>query len=282
MRCRAMLSMKTRSGLAGLAFFSPWLIGFAFLTLYPMVYSLVISFCDVRIKVSGIELTYVGLRHYIYALRQDTEFVPDLLDSLFLIATGLPVVLVFSLIIALLLNTKFHGRAFFRAVFFLPVIIMSGPVLTQLVTETDAMKLTMDYGLLWRYLRIFIGSPSVKYLGIFMDNLIRTMWFSGVQILIFLATLQKIDRNMYEAASIDGATGWEMFWRITLPHLRPTIVITAVHDCGDGCRVFGPDQLQHHRSLAGSPSALQLFRGYVVDLRPGAVAAYRYHCRDSG
>ena len=83
--------------------------------------------------------------------------------------------------------------------FFLPVIIMSGPVLTQLVTETDAMKLTMHYGLLWRYLRIFIGSPSVKYLGIFMDNLIRTMWFSGVQILIFLATLQKIDRNMYEA-----------------------------------------------------------------------------------
>jgi len=228
-RCRAMQSMKTRSGLAGLAFFSPWLIGFAFLTLYPMIYSLVISFCDVRIKVSGIELIYVGLRHYIYALRQDTEFVPDLLDSLFLIATGLPVVLVFSLIIALLLNTKFYGRAFFRAVFFLPVIIMSGPVLTQLVTETDAMKLTMDYGLLWRYLRIFIGSPSVKYLGIFMDNLIRTMWFSGVQILIFLATLQKIDRSMYEAASIDGATGWEMFWRITLPHLRPTIVITAVY-----------------------------------------------------
>jgi oligogalacturonide transport system permease protein len=226
---KPILSMKRRSGLAGLAFFSPWLIGFACLTLYPMIYSLVISFCDVQIKVSGTELTYVGLKHYIYAIRQDTKFIPDLLDSLFLIVTGLPVVLVFSLVIALLLNTKFYGRAFFRAVFFLPVIIMSGPVLTQLVTETDAMRITMDYSTLGRYLKVFVDNAGVRYFSVFMDNLIRTMWFSGVQILIFLATLQKIDRNMYEAASIDGATGWEMFWRITLPHLRPTIVITAVY-----------------------------------------------------
>lgn len=226
---RTKLSMRGRSRLTGLAFFAPWVIGFILLTLYPMVYSLVISLCDVRIKVTGTELTYLRLKHYSYAFTQDATFPTHLLDSLFVIATGLPIVVVFSLIIALLLNKPFYGRAFFRGIFFLPVVIMSGPVLTQLVSETDAMQLRMNYGILWEYLLEFTSLDNTKYFGIFMNNLIRTLWFSGVQTVIFLAALQKIDQSMYEAASIDGANGWEMFWRITLPHLRPTIVLNAVY-----------------------------------------------------
>jgi ABC-type sugar transport system permease subunit len=152
------------------------------------------------------------------------------MESIFLIATGLPIVLVFSLIISLLLNQEFPGRSFYRLVFFLPVIIMSGPVLTQLVNETDAMKLRLDSGILSQYLRMISpGRGQGRLFILFMDNLVRTLWFSGIQILVFLAVLQKIDRSMYEAAAIDGATGWEMFWRITLPYLRSTIVINTIY-----------------------------------------------------
>ena len=219
------LTMAWRSRLTGLAFFLPWIIGFVLLTAFPMAYSIVISFSDVRIKVGGTELSYLGGSHYRYALLQDASFPTDMLESLFLIVTGLPIVMVFALITALLLNRKFGGRALFRAIFFLPVIIMSGPVLTQLVQETDAMRLQMNYGILKEYFYYFNGRLFV----LFMDNLVRTLWFSGVQIMVFLAVLQKIDRSMYEAASIDGATAWEMFWRITLPHLRSAVVLNAIY-----------------------------------------------------
>lgn len=221
------LSMHRRRQFTGLMFFAPWLLGFVILTLYPLIYSVVISFSDVRIKVTGTELTPVGFTHYAYALTKDAAFPTALLDSLFLIVTGLPVVLVFSLVIALLLNKRFFGRAFFRALFFLPVVIISGPVLTQLVEETDAMQLQMNYGILREYL-FALGGGSELF-QTFMDNLLRTMWFSGVQILILLASLQKIDTSMYEAAAIDGATGWEMFWRITLPYLRSVIVLCGIY-----------------------------------------------------
>lgn len=224
---RKTLSMVNRSRLNGLLFFSPWLIGFILLTLYPLIYSIVISFCDVRIKVTGTELQYLGLEHYGYALLRDEKFPVDLMESIFVIAAGLPIVLVFSLIVALLLNRRFIGRAFFRALFFLPVVIISGPVLLQLVNETKAMQLNLDFGILRRVLGQ--SATETGLFGLFMQNLVRTLWFSGVQTLIFLASLQKIDQSMYEAASIDGATGWEMFWRITLPYVRPTILLNAVY-----------------------------------------------------
>ncbi len=221
------LTIAGRSRLTGLLFFSPWLIGFLLLTLYPMIYSIVISFCDVRIKVTGTELKFLGLNHYSYALLQDEKFPVNLMNSVFLIGVGLPIVLVFSLVVALLLNRQFFGRAFFRALFFLPVVILSGPVITQLVNETRAMQLNLDFGIL----RSILGKTASTegLFGLFMKNLVQTLWFSGVQTLIFLASLQKIDKSMYEAASIDGATGWEMFWRITLPFVRPTILLNAIY-----------------------------------------------------
>lgn len=181
--------MAGRSRLTGLVVFSPWLIGFLLLTLYPMIYSVVISFSDVRIRVTGTELSFLGFEHYIYALTRDEKFPVFLMESLFLIVTGLPVVLVFSLVVALLLNRAFVGRAFFRAVFFLPVVIISGPVLTQLVNETKAMQLTLDFGILRRLLGNVVTRDGM--FGLLMSNLVRTLWFSGVQTLIFLAADRK-------------------------------------------------------------------------------------------
>ena len=149
-----------------------------------------------------------------------------------MIVTGLPIVMVFALITALLLNRKFAVAPSSRHLFLARHHYVRS-VLTQLVQETDAMRLQMNYGILKEYFYYFNGRLFV----LFMDNLVRTLWFSGVQIMVFLAVLQKIDRSMYEAASIDGATAWEMFWRITLPHLPL------------GCRT--ECHLQHRRDGVG-------------------------------
>ena len=138
-----------------------------------------------------------------------------------------PVILVLSLIVAMLLNKRFRGRALFRAIFFMPVIIMSGPVISALLTQYSVDFSTNSWVVydLLSYMPTALASP-VEYV---LDNLVKILWMCGVQILIFLAGLQSIGSDVYEAASIDGAGGWEKFWQITLPHISPMILICAVY-----------------------------------------------------
>ena len=158
----------------------------------------------------------------------DTEYPTKLLASLASVLLGTPLVVVFSLVIALLLNRKFRGRTIYRIVFFLPVVIMSGPVMSELMTESSAMSINMDImGL--RSILMELDYGWARLLMTFLNSFVRILWFCGVQIIVFLAGLQKIDRNMYEAAAIDGATAWEAFWKITLPHLRPIILLNAIY-----------------------------------------------------
>ena len=159
---------------------------------------------------------------------RDTEYPTKLLASLASVLLGTPLVVVFSLVIALLLNRKFRGRTVYRIVFFLPVVIMSGPVMSELMTESSAMSINMDImGL--RSILMKLDYGWARILMTFLSNFVRILWFCGVQIIVFLAGLQKVDRNMYEAAAIDGATAWEAFWKITLPHLRPIILLNAIY-----------------------------------------------------
>ncbi len=225
------MSFASREQLTGYAFLSPWIIGFLAFTLYPVVYSIAMSFCAVKIKGDGIELTYRGLYYYDQALNVDPGYSIDLGNTIFFIMCFTPVIVVLSLISAVLLNNKFRGRAIFRAIYFLPVIIMSGPVISTLLskyTVSFADAIPQIYAFL-NSLPDTLKTPSVYIL----DNIILIMWFSGVQILIFLAGLQKINPNLYEAASIDGAGTWEKFWKITLPHTYTLIIICAIYTIVD-------------------------------------------------
>ena len=225
---RRSLRPRTRSTITGTLFFLPWLIGFFAITAYPLVYSLVICFNQVQIKPGAIELKPVGWEYFRQAFAVDTEYPTKLLSSLASVLMGTPLVVVFSLVIALLLNRKFRGRTVYRIVFFLPVVIMSGPVMSELMTESSAMSINMDImGLHSILMELDYGWARI--LLTFLNSFVRILWFCGVQIIVFLAGLQKIDRNMYEAAAIDGATAWEAFWKITLPHLRPIILLNAIY-----------------------------------------------------
>ncbi len=225
---RRSLRPRTRSTITGTLFFLPWLIGFFAITAYPLVYSLVICFNQVQIKPGAIELKPVGWEYFRQAFAVDTEYPTKLLSSLASVLMGTPLVVVFSLVIALLLNRRFRGRTVYRIVFFLPVVIMSGPVMSELMTESSAMSINMDImGL--RSILMELDYGWARILLTFLNSFVRILWFCGVQIIVFLAGLQKIDRNMYEAAAIDGATAWEAFWKITLPHLRPIILLNAIY-----------------------------------------------------
>lgn len=225
---RRSLRPRTRSTITGTLFFLPWLIGFFAITAYPLVYSLVICFNQVQIKPGEIILEPVGWEYFRQAFAVDTEYPTKLLSSLASVLMGTPLVVVFSLAIALLLNRRFHGRTVYRIVFFLPVVIMSGPVMSELMTESSAMSINMDImGL--RSILMELDYGWARILLTFLNSFVRILWFCGVQIIVFLAGLQKIDRNMYEAAAIDGATAWEAFWKITLPHLRPIILLNAIY-----------------------------------------------------
>lgn len=218
---------RTRNAFWGYGFIAIWLLGFFVFTLYPTIYSFIISLNDVRLTSDGMLFTWRGLYHYNYSLSVSGDFKMAISGDLGFIVCATIVVVVFSLIIALLLNKNFPLRTFFRVVFFMPVVIMSGPVISKLLTG-ETIDFSDQANVLYDFLADLpevLQTPTLFVL----DNLVKILWFSGVQILIYLAGLQKISPDIYEAASIDGAGAWEKFWKITLPHMKSMALLNAIY-----------------------------------------------------
>lgn len=220
---------RLREAFQGYLFVAIWIIGFAVFTLTPLIQTFRYSLHDVVVEATGIRMEYVGWSNYTRALFTDPTFVQLLLEYTVQTLASVPIVLIFSMIIALFLNLKFRLRGVFRTIFFLPVVITSGPVIKELVAQGAASvpqiarsAALMDFV---AQLPAVIRSP-VQYL---LSSFILILWFSGVQILIYLASLQKIDKSIYEAAAIDGASAWEAFWKITLPSLSTTNIVVAIY-----------------------------------------------------
>lgn len=222
------MSMKSKNTLTGLMFISPWILGFLIFTAVPLFYSLFLSFQQVKITTQGIQTKFVKFDNFEYAFTVDAVFTQKLLTFLQELVLSVPIIIVFSLIIALLLNQPIKFRNFFRTIFFLPVIIASGPVINELIAQgVTSIPSIKEYAIFESMLSTDgFFSTVLLYL---MDNLIIILWFSGVQFLIFLAALQKIDQQVYEAAKIDGASNWECFWKVTLPSIFPMIVVNTVY-----------------------------------------------------
>lgn len=223
------LKHGTREALYGYMFVSLWIIGFVVFTAAPLVQTLNYSMNQVTVSATGINLQFIEWQNYTRALFTDPTFVGLLVEYVAQTLVSLPIIIIFSLIIALFLNQDFKGKGLFRTIFFLPVVITSGPVIQELVAQgaTRVPGLEIE-GTLEEFLFSlpdYLRSP-IEYL---LTSFILILWFSGVQILIFLSSLQKIDRSTYEAAAIDGASAWESFWKITLPSLSGTMLIVAIY-----------------------------------------------------
>ena len=223
------MKWSTQKKLTGFIFVLPWIIGFLLFTLYPLIETIRYSFSDVRVQVGGVAMTGVGWKNYVQVLMGDTAFLTELPGYLQQIFLYVPMTLVFSVILSLLLNRAFVGKKLFRALFFLPVILMSGPLITNIKTlGADSLSGVKTFALYQMIDKSFPEFLAVPLLYIF-DNIIMILWYCGVQILIFLAGLKKIDNSVYEAARVDGASKWQQFWKITLPTLRPFILINGIY-----------------------------------------------------
>lgn len=214
----------------GLLFVSPWIVGAGLFFLYPFVTSLAVSFSDIT-SVSNFTLQWVGLKHYNSALFEDVEFIPTFLriakDNLI----NLPLINIFALIIAIMLNKDIKARGTFRALFFLPVMLGTGFILQQLLGQNvDEEAMNFARGLLLPdQVKLYLGPVGTQMVQNFLTRMTLVLWRSGVQIIIYLSGLQGIPRTIYEAARVDSATEWESFWLITLPMLAPIIQLNLVY-----------------------------------------------------
>lgn len=220
---------SVREALTGYGFVLIWLIGFALFTLFPLVETFRYSLHQVTVTATGIELNFLRWANYTRALFTDPTFVQLVIEYALETLISTPVVLIFAMIIALFLNLDFPLKGVFRTIFFLPVIITSGPVIRELIAQGVAsVPQFANLAAVSQFLQdlpVYLRNP-IQYL---LTSFIIIFWFSGVQILIYLASLQKIDRSVYEAAAMDGASAWVSFWKITLPSLSTTTVINAVY-----------------------------------------------------
>jgi len=225
------MSRVLRENVIGYSFILIWIIGFIVFMVYPFIASIIYSLSNVRILGTGIDVSFHWFTNYrnIFQIEVGFEFTESLIDFLKNIVFQVPIIIVFSVLIAVLLNQPIKGRGFFRSIFFLPVIIASGPVINELISQgAGGANIFESYGFISIIENTLNPSLAKPIVNIF-SQIIIIFWFSGVQILIFLAGLQKVDGQIYEAARVDGAGPWESFWKITLPSLSNLVFVNIIY-----------------------------------------------------
>lgn len=242
---------ERREALAGLAFISPWLIGLCLFFAFPIFRSIQLSFVNI-LNMSEYELEWAGLDHYKYIFREDAWYVKHFATTIKEMLIQIPLTNVFSLFIAILLNRNFPGRTVYRTIFFLPVILGSGFIMSQLLgqgVQSEAME-TAQNVLLPMEVKIYLGGELTALVTDFLSLITSILWKCGVQIIIYLSGLQSVSPTLYEAARVDSATEWEMFWLITLPMLTPIILMNLIYSVVD-CFINADNLLFKHIQNTG-------------------------------
>ena len=219
--------LAKRQWFTGYMFMLPWIVGFMLFTAWPFFETVYLSFFNVSQTSLGRELYFVGWDNYHLALLRRTDFAPALVTFLWMQIVYTPVITVISFILALLLNASIKARGFFRALFFFPVVVMSGPVVYQLLDAGGMGSIVIHNFLL--YNMIFQYSPILANAIFFLfSHYTMMLWFTGIPIILMINALQKIDSGIIEAARIDSATNWQILWKITIPIIRPIFLVSII------------------------------------------------------
>ena len=238
---RKSVSLDKKKAKAGWVFILPFILGFVLIYLPIIKDSIMYSLSEI----TGRTTTFVGIQNYKTVI-ENSVFIKTLSGSLLDLLLDIPAIVIFSLFMAVMLNQKMLGRAAFRAIFFIPVILSTG--LIDQINHTDSSLMTdmeqgMDSGstgssatdliaaadIAKLFSTMQIGTGLVKYVTDLVNEIYNIINRSGVQMLIFLAGLQSISPAIYESCSIDGATAWETFWKITFPMISPMILVNAIY-----------------------------------------------------
>ena len=243
-------SLEKQKAKMGWLFVAPFLIGFVLIYL-PLIFdSIKFSFSEIQTQPgSGYITEFIGFENYSAALLEDPDFVKSLVTTLGELALNIPATVIFALFMAIMLNQKMRGRAVFRAIFFIPVIVSTGIIdsiearntladVMQGVTDTtggaiEGASSGSEFISAIDVARFFsgmqIGTEMVTWIQDLVNNVYDIVNRSGVQMLIFLAGLQSISPAIYESCYMEGASSWETFWKITFPMISPMILVNLVY-----------------------------------------------------
>lgn len=253
MKKKKKLTLLQRRNLMGYLFILPWVVGFCIFYVRSLIMTGSFAFSNLTMDAinGGYHLDFVGLDNFIYAFRVHASFKQILTTSVFDMIVDVPLITFFSLFMAILLNKKFPGRSIVRAIFFLPVILnaeaitaalslsqamMNGGISTEAAemtaTAAGTVAFSMDY-LISMFTSLGIPVSLMDYIVQAVARINDIIAASGVQIVIFIAALQSIPESMYEVAKIEGATGYETFWKVTFPMVMPHIITNVVYTIVD-------------------------------------------------
>lgn len=245
---KKLAGLEKRKAITGYLFIMPFIIGFLAFMVKPLLHSFYMSFCTVELGEGEFKMYWTGTENLNWALRINPEYVRLLTEEIARMFLYSVAIMVFSFFVALILNQKFKGRALVRAIFFLPVILASG-VMLGLESDNSLMKnlqetvqtAGMNSGIsitvaLQNILRTAgVGVRAYEKVFEVMDNIYDVAVASGIQIIIYLSGLQTISPSMYEAASIEGCTGWESLWKITFPMISSLFLVNWIYTVIDFC-----------------------------------------------
>lgn len=252
----------------GMAFTGLWVVGFGLFLAYPVAASLFYSFCDYSILQKPV---WTGLENY-RQLWQDDVFWRSLRNTLFFAGFSVPLGTLVSLSMALLLNIETRGRAFFRTIFYLPSIV---PVVASSMLWLWIFN--GQFGVLnWLLRPLFaiwggmppawLGDPAWAKPALVMMSL----WGVGNSMVIYLAGLQDVPKELYESASIDGANVWRRLWHVTLPMISPVIYFNVIMGIIGSLQVFGVPYIMFGNGAGPNRSAM-FYATYIFE------NAFRYN-----
>ncbi len=238
------LTLSQKNGIYGRLFLLPFMIGFIFFFFAPLIQCIIFSFCNVDIQIGGYTTEFIKLGNFNHIFREDPEYSSNLINSVTQVLWKVPAILIVSIFLSIILNSKFRGRTFMRAIAFLPAILSSGLVLETMSKDIVIGSMTsgktvsngaiiQSTGLQDLLINAGFDEKITTLFSTLSDNMFSILWLSGVQVVLFLTGLQGISSSLYEAAHVEGATSWESFWKITFPMLLPTIEVTAVYTVVD-------------------------------------------------
>jgi len=221
----------------GYMFTTHWIIGIVIFFALPLIQSILFSFSEIEIVGGGIDINFKGFDNYSQILLKDVNYEKWLTGSITSYLYSLPIIILLSMSLALILNQKFKGRLFFRALYFLPVIISTGAVINLIfkTTGSDMSDVGVSDALSANMISVDdivklldINGEIAKYITVTISKIFDLVWSCGIQIVLFLAGLQSVPSSFYEASRVEGATKWEEFWFITFPMLsRVTLLVTV-------------------------------------------------------
>lgn len=244
----------------GIVFSLPLIIGLLIFFIPTVFMGFRFAFSDVSVA-EGLDLKFTGIENLKYALRVDPKYFQLVISDLTSLITTLPIVLVFSLFVAVLLNGKVWGKSIFRVIFFLPVIACVGMLassnsnlvmetMTTGAQETESEVLSAMSDVTAMLQSLSFSPKLISFVSTAANNIMDIVNRSGVQILIFLAGIQSISPSIYESAHVEGASGWETFWKITLPMIMPMMIANVLFTFVDSITRSNTEMVSYIQNMA--------------------------------